>query len=202
MAKERVSKTGLKEQRRQEKERQRRRQMLQIGIPVAVILIALAVLLGMRLFAPPIEGVVELGPQDRGHEDDIVIETGPLPPAGGTHSPLWQNCGIYEAPVDPKYAIHSMEHGAVWLTYSPDLPEEDVEALRDIVGNQSYVLMSPYPGLASNVVLTAWGLQLQVDSVSDGRIEQFIDRYRAGPQTPEPGASCSGSVSTPMLPQG
>jgi hypothetical protein len=95
-----------------------------------------------------------------------------------------------------------MEHGAVWITYSPDLPEEEVAALRDIAGEQSYILMSPYPGLASDVVLTAWGLQLQVDSVSDERIEAFIDRYRAGPQTPEPGTSCDGGVDTPMLPQG
>jgi hypothetical protein len=202
VAKERTSKAGLKEQRRQEIERQRQRRLLQIGIPAAVIIIALAVLLGMRLFAPPIEGVVEFGPQDRGHEDDIVIETSSLPPVGGVHSPTWQTCDIYDQPVDPKYAIHSMEHGAVWITYSPDLPEEEVAALRDIAGEQSYILMSPYPGLASDVVLTAWGLQLQVDSVSDERIEAFIDRYRAGPQTPEPGTSCDGGVDTPMLPQG
>jgi hypothetical protein len=202
VAKEKSSKVALKEQRRQEIERQRRRQMLQIGIPVAIILIVLAVLLGMRLFAPDIEGVVDLGPQESGHDDDIVIEVGALPPAGGMHHPTWQTCDIYEQPVDPKYAIHSLEHGAVWITYSPDLPEGEVAALRDIVGEQSFLLMSPYPGLASPIVLTAWGLQLEVDSASDGRIEDFIDRYRAGPQTPEPGASCSGGVNTPMLPQG
>jgi hypothetical protein len=202
VAKEKTSKAGLKEQRRQEIERQRRRRMLQIGIPVVIIVVALAVLLGMRLFAPPIEGVVELGPQESGHDPDIVIELGSLPPAGGAHHPTWQNCGIYTEPVDPKHAIHSMEHGAVWITYSSDLPAEDVAALRDTVGDQTYILMSPYPGLASDVVMTAWGLQLQLDSATDGRIEDFIDRYRLGPQTPEPGASCSGGVSTPMLPQG
>jgi hypothetical protein len=202
VAKEKTSKTGLKEQRRQEIERQRRRQMLQIGIPIAIIIIALAVLLGMRLFAPPIEGVVELGPQESGHDDDIVIAASPLPPAGGMHHPSWQTCAIYEAPVDSKYAIHSMEHGAVWITYSPDLPAEDVATLRDVVGSQGYILMSPYPGLASPIVLTAWGLQLQLDSASDARIEQFIDRYRLGPQTPETGVSCSGGVNTTVLPQG
>jgi hypothetical protein len=197
VAKER-SKAGLKEQRRQELERQQRRRMLQIGIPVALAVIAILVLVGLRLFAPGIEGVVDYGEQERDHEDDVVIAESPLPPVGGVHSPTWQNCGIYDQPVESKYALHAMEHGAVWLAYSPELPADDVAALRDIVDGRTYVLMAPYPGLASDVVLTAWGLQLELDSASDDRVDAFIDRYRLGPQTPEPGASCTGGIGTPI----
>lgn len=196
MAKER-SRSGLKEQRRQELENKRRKQMLQIGIPVGLAVLALLVLLAFRLFQPAIEGVVDLGPQERNHDQEVVFEDNALPPAGGVHSPQWQNCGIYDEPVEKKYAVHAMEHGAVWLTYDPNLSAGDVATLRDLVDGQSYVLMSPYPGLASEVVLTAWGLQLQVDSVSDGRIEAFVDRYRAGPQAPEPGAPCTGGIGSP-----
>jgi hypothetical protein len=46
--------------------------------------------------------------------------------------------------------------------------------------------------------MTAWGLQMPVDSLPDNRIAEFISRYRQGPQTPEPGASCAGGVGTPL----
>jgi hypothetical protein len=86
-----------------------------------------------------------------------------------------------------------MEHGAVWIAYSPDLPAEDVAVLQDLARGKIYTLLSPYPDLKSDVVATAWGVQLEPDSVSDERLEQFIDRYRGG--GPEPGAPCSGGVS-------
>lgn len=44
------------------------------------------------------------------------------------------------------------------------------------------------------MTITAWGKQLSVDSSSDGRLAAFIQKYRQGPQTPEPGAVCSGGV--------
>jgi hypothetical protein len=70
------------------------------------------------------------------------------------------------------------------------LPDEEVEALKERVRNQSFLLLSPFPELRSPIVLTAWGVQLEVNSAGDDRIDEFIDRYRLGPQTPEPGATC------------
>ena len=78
----------------------------------------------------------------------------------------------------------------MWLAYQPDLPEEDVESLRDLLRGEEFVIMSPYPGLKSPVVLTAWEVQLELDSVEDERLEEFVDRYQQGPTTPERGASC------------
>jgi hypothetical protein len=86
----------------------------------------------------------------------------------------------------------------MWLTYQPDLPQEDVESLRKQVRDEDYVLMSPYPGLKSPVVLTAWEVQLELDSAQDNRIEEFVDRYQRGPTTPEPGATCQDGVGTPI----
>ena len=91
-----------------------------------------------------------------------------------------------------------MEHGAVWIVYQPELPGEDVSILRDLVGDQSYLLLSPFPGLKSPVVLSAWGIQLEVDSVDDERVAEFVSAYRLGPQTPEFGAACSGGVGLPV----
>src|SRR6266498_3919102 len=93
-----------------------------------------------------------------------------------------------------EHAAHSMEHGAVWITYNPDkLSKDQVEVLAKKVRGQEYLLMSPYPGLDKAVSLQAWGYQLKVDKVDDGRIDQFIKLMRksAGIET----AQCSGGIT-------
>jgi hypothetical protein len=119
------------------------------------------------------------------------------PPVGGPHNPIWQNCGFYSKPVRNENAVHSMEHGAVWITYAPDLPKDQVEMFRDIAHSNSYVLVSPYSDLPSQVVASAWGKQLHLNSADDPRLEQFVRAYQQGPQNPEPGAPCSGAVGSP-----
>jgi hypothetical protein len=164
-----------------------------------VVVIALGAILYLNVRGPgQIRGVVTFARPSRGHDNAIEYQTAGLPPAGGVHFDQWQNCGIYEEPIDIGNAIHSLEHGAVWVTYRSDLPAAEVEQLQQMVRGQSYALLSPFPELKSPVVLTAWGLQLEVDSVDDRRIEQFIDRYQQGPQTPERGATCRDGVGTPL----
>lgn len=116
------------------------------------------------------------------------------PGVGGDHNPVWTNCGIYTQPVEETRAVHSMEHGAVWLTYRPNIPAAQIQQLTDLVGSSGYVLLSPYDGQTSPVTATAWGAQLTVDSASDARLEQFLSKYVQGEQTPEPGAPCTGGV--------
>lgn len=117
------------------------------------------------------------------------------PPTGGAHNPTWQNCGVYTRPLYNEYAVHSLEHGAVWITYRDDLPADQVQHLTETVSGRSYTLLSPYPGLKSPVVLSAWNTQLEVDSSSDPRIKQFLQKYEQGGTAPEIGAPCSGAYS-------
>ena len=116
------------------------------------------------------------------------------PPAGGAHNPVWQNCGYYDRPVRDENAVHSLEHGAVWITYSPDLPRDQVADLQSMAEGRSYILVSPYPDLGSPVVASAWGKQVALDGADDPDLESFIGAYRLGPQTPEPGAVCTGGT--------
>ncbi len=120
------------------------------------------------------------------------------PPVGGSHDPKWQNCGIYDTPVRNENAVHSMEHGAVWLTYRPDLPADQVEIIRAFARNHTHVLVSPYEGLKEPVVANAWGKQLRLDSVTDPRLAAFVVEYEEGPQTPELGVTCSGAIGSPI----
>lgn len=132
------------------------------------------------------------------------------PPVGGQHNAEWMNCGIYDEPVPAERAVHNMEHGAVWITYSPSLPQSQVDALRAFVERQSmlnpagqgasrYLDLSPYPGLPSPVVVSSWGFQLHLSSPSDPRLQQFVNKFRVSQTyTPEYGSPCAGGVGTPL----
>jgi hypothetical protein len=114
---------------------------------------------------------------------------------GGPHNVVWQNCGVYAVPVHNEHAVHALEHGAVWITYRPDLAAEDVARLRD-AASDDYMLLSPFPGLPAPVVASSWNHQIQLDGASDPRLESFIRRYKNNPQTtPEFGAACLGGTS-------
>ncbi len=170
-----------------------------IGSIAGVAIIGLGVLLYLSVRGPgSIRDLITVAGLERGHDNTVEADDSGLPPVGGLHHDVWQNCGIYDEPINAGNAVHSMEHGAVWITYQPDLPDNDVEYLQNLVRGEGYLLLSPYPDLKSPVVLSAWGLQLEVDSVRDNRIEEFIDRYQAGPQTPERGATCQDGVGQPL----
>ncbi|MCK0113648.1 DUF3105 domain-containing protein [Ornithinimicrobium sp. F0845] len=120
------------------------------------------------------------------------------PPVGGDHNSTWLNCGIYEEPVPNHHAVHSLEHGAVWLSYQPGIAEDDLNQLRDLA-SQEFMILSPNEGQEHPIMATAWGRQLGVENADDTRIEQFIRDWRQGPQTPEPGAACTGGTSVDLV---
>lgn len=148
--------------------------------------------------ATPIADIETFTVESAAHTEDPV--TYPQdPPAGGPHAPAWQKCGVYDAPIRNENAVHSQEHGAVWITYQPDLPDTEVKALAKLAEHRS-VLVSPYPGLKDPVVVSAWGAQLRIDTADDPRIGAFIERY-AG-KGPEPGASCDSGLETTLEDKG
>ena len=114
-----------------------------------------------------------------------------VPPVGGPHNARWLACDVYDEPVPPETAVHSLEHGGVWITHRPDLPADEVEQLAALRAlDEEYVLVSPFDGLPAPVVVTAWGVQLQAGSAADPGIEAFVREYAGGDQGGEPGAPC------------
>jgi hypothetical protein len=120
------------------------------------------------------------------------------PPAGGDHNDQPQSCAVYTAAIANEHAVHSLEHGAVWLTYRPDLPAAQIATLKAKVEGNAYRMLSPYPGLKTPLSLQAWGRQIFVDSASDAKVDKFLSAYTQGPQAPENGV-CQGNTTTGPL---
>ena len=189
------------EQRRKER---RRNVVFVVAIVAVAALLMGGVVLYTSLKGSPsdIPGVQPFSGLSRNHVTGTVRYP-QTPPVGGSHNPVFLNCGIYTSPVHNENAVHSLEHGAVWITYRPGLPAAAVTRLHDLVRGKppvkrGYVILSPYPGLPSPVVASAWGKQLRLPGASDPRLERFVTTYAHGPQTPEPGAPCSGGTGTPL----
>ncbi|WP_395293060.1 DUF3105 domain-containing protein [Kitasatospora hibisci] len=140
----------------------------------------------------PIPGVKTFGTFTRNHVT-TPVQYPQTPPVGGDHNPTWTPCmgDVYDQPLHNENAVHSLEHGAVWVTYSGKASPADIKTLSDKVRATPYSFMSPYPDEPGTITLTAWSTQLVVDSATDPRVDRFFTRYVQGPQTQEPGASCS-----------
>jgi hypothetical protein len=193
-----------REERKKRYQKQQRDWML-TKIGAAVVAVALLVGLGFAIYnyaedrqnnVKP-EGVQEYSYAGGSHtqQSGTPVEYTESPPVGGEHDTAWQTCAVYDAPIYNWHAVHSLEHGAVWITYRPDLPQEQIDELKDKFEGQTYVLVSPYPDLQSPIVATAWNNQLELDSIDDERLDQFVNYFRQGPQTQEPGATCAGGTT-------
>lgn len=117
------------------------------------------------------------------------------PPFGGPHDSAWATCTgiVYAKPIRTENAVHSLEHGAVWIAYNPDrVDAKGVDTLKKKVEGKQYTMMSPYPGLDSAISLQSWGHRLKLDSADDKRVGQFLTALRRNAYTyPERDASCS-----------
>ena len=136
---------------------------------------------------PPPDGVETFSVTPAHSPDPVVYPQ--TPPVGGTHNPVWQTCTFYDRPVSSEAAVHSLEHGAIWVTYRPDLPADQIEVLARLARSRSDVLVSRWDeGLPAPVVASSWGRQMKLDSATDPRLLQFVRAFSG--QAPEPGAPC------------
>ncbi|MBE7163233.1 MAG: DUF3105 domain-containing protein [Williamsia herbipolensis] len=135
-----------------------------------------------------------------------------IPPVGGPHSEKWMNAGTYTKPIPSERAVHNLEHGAVWITYSPDLSKTQVAALRTFAHKQTvlpegrlekggpvqgnrFIDLSPWrsDSLGAPIVISSWGYQLKVQSASDPRLQKFVDTFRRNDRySPESDAPVDG----------
>lgn len=190
----------------------KQRDMTRIWVAVAATVVALAII-GFAVWqnwngnrsweskANSISGIIDYRKTDpamltRNHQWGVITYK-VNPPVGGNHNYNWQRCAgdVYPAQIANEHAVHSLEHGAVWVTYNPaTLPANQLAALSaKVKGIGDFILMSPYPGLKSPISLQAWGYQLFVNNAGDKRINDFIKDLRVNASM-EPGAVCNAGT--------
>jgi len=117
-------------------------------------------------------------------------------PAGGEHSSVWLNCGAYPDPVPEENAVHSLEHGAVWITYEAGGENVDIDRLNGFAGRNK-VIVSPVLAQEPPVLVTAWARHMEAQAADDPRINQFIVEFAGAASAPEPGGLCTGGIGQP-----
>ncbi|MDQ1034314.1 hypothetical protein QFZ75_000730 [Streptomyces sp. V3I8] len=202
-------KARIEEMRRTEKARERRNRILTVAVSTAIVV----GLVGFGAYyindanekdeqrqaaaKKPVEGEKSWDAKKLTQNHVTKSVSYPMnPPVGGDHDQAWMTCdgSVYKEAIRNENAVHSLEHGAVWITYNDDASDADVKTLADKVGRTPYTLMSPVKDQAGALMLSAWGKQLTVEKASDPRVQQFLTKYVQGPQTPEPGAACTNGV--------
>jgi uncharacterized protein DUF3105 len=210
-------KARIAEMQRAERARERRNRLLIVAASVVVVaglVVGAVVLVNTQSDGKDSASADGKGAGDSGHfitgKDGVRTWQGKLsrthvgtdvtypmhPPVGGNHNPVWLDCNgdVYTSPVKDENAVHSLEHGAVWVTYTSAAKKADVDALATKVKQTPYSLMSPYADQATPLMLSAWGHQVTVKSADDPMVATFFSTYVQGDQTPEPGAPCTGGT--------
>jgi hypothetical protein len=118
------------------------------------------------------------------------------PPSSGPHYTTWANFQEFTQPVDDRYLVHSMEHGAVLLLYKcedggcPELVDA-LRAVRDAIPSDPLcdpsirvrVVIAPRPANDVTVAAAAWGATYRADCVDAPSLTQFVlAHYAMGPE--------------------
>jgi hypothetical protein len=191
------------------KEQAKKRRNKRIGIGAAIVggVAIVALLITSIVLTIPKNATYEAGGtgaeiegvetfENTNNHVETSVTYAQTPPAGGDHNPAWLNCGIYTEAQANENAVHSLEHGAIWVTYDPSISDEELSLLKEKLPS-TYVILSPFEDLPSPIVLSGWDVQLQVDEASDERIGEFFEEYWKSDNVPEPGALCTGAVDGP-----
>lgn len=136
-------------------------------------------------------------------EDETPITYAVSPPTLGDHRGVWAKWGEYSY-LPPQRWLHNAEHGGIVFLYDPCVSDVIVNALRtfarevpdDTSGPFRWV-MTPYPGLGSQVAVIAWGWAWMSECVDTAAMTTFIaEHYRkATEDVPHPGTYDTGWMS-------
>ncbi|WP_330291553.1 DUF3105 domain-containing protein [Streptomyces sp. NBC_00576] len=208
-------KARIEEMRRAERSRELRNRILTIGVSVVIVaglVVGATVLVkkqsddsdtaatdskGAGKFVTGADGVKTWDKKLTQNHVTKTVNYPMEPPVGGDHNQVWMNCNgdVYAKALNNMNAVHSLEHGAVWVTYNTKASKTDIDALAAKVKKTPYTLMSPDDKQADPIMLSAWGKQRTVASATDPNVDKFFEEFVQGKQTPEPGAACTNGLA-------
>jgi len=160
------------------------------GALLAVVLVvSIAVGVASEDTEPP-TGVFAVPYVGAAHQEGPIQYDGV--PAGGSMSGTPLNCGAYENPVGSENVVHSLEHGAVWITYPPELDQASIDQLNGLARGGTKVIVSPFPG-ETEILVTGWGNRIVATGADDINISRFIRDFVSSGDAPEAGGRCVGT---------
>jgi len=166
-------------------------------IKVVVLLLAIFIVAGLVfLFTRPPREQPEIGqaiPElGRNHIAEGTVPKEPYnsnPPTSGPHWAQQAECKIYTEEVADQAALHSMEHGGVWISYKNKDDQELIKNLTSLVQSAgSKVLLSPRAANDSAIAVASWARLLKLENFDEKQIADYI-RYNKN-KSPEPLAAC------------
>lgn len=109
--------------------------------------------------------------------DDSPGEYNSNPPTSGPHfGDGVAGPGIKDKPVSDQLVLHSMEHGAAVLWYKDNLPQADVDKLKQVFNDATgKKIMLPRKNLDVPIALTSWNYLLKLKSIDEKQIKAFIE---------------------------
>lgn len=141
------------------------------------------------------------------------VEYGTNPPSSGTHYGTWAAFRNYDTPIPRGFWVHSLEHGAVVLSYSCTDCDAEVEEARRVIDEAgvdpvccsdescnnpvSRLILTPDPELDVPWAASGWGHTLRDDCFEPEVFASFIT-WRRG-QGAEPVCS-DGADPTGLCP--
>jgi len=167
------------------------------GGGLVVALVAVVFLSQPEISGVP-EGTQTIQVTDNQHVNGTIYAANEIP-AGGNMDAAWQNCGYYPGQLRAENIMHSLEHGAVWVAYDPELSDSEISSLRRFAKRSEKVVVSPVADIGSPVVVSAWGFQLDIDDLEDTRLPQFVNEFSGASSAPEAGGRCSGGIGQPQF---
>jgi len=128
-------------------------------------------------------------PEEEGadHVDDgtdVLYATSP--PTSGDHYQTPGDAGFHSEPRPEETYVHNMEHGQVLVWYSPDAPQQTIDAIESVVENDAVALAAlPYDAIpsGSELVFTAWGASQACADFSNAVFCEFRNEFQGrGPE--------------------
>lgn len=163
--------------------------------PVALATVVVGfieVIIVSKITAPPEPPRPGIEQADHGREHVSSKEYGgDQPPTSGSHAnPVaW---GVYDTEVRDDQVIHNMEHGGIYVSYQPDLPQDQIEKLKKLLSepfsNPEFqpkkIVLAPRAANKSPIELSSWRRSEALASYDQKKIEEYITRNLG--KSPEP----------------
>lgn len=110
------------------------------------------------------------------------------PPTSGWHYAQPARLGFYDEELPDETLIHNLEHGEIWISYRPSIPDAVKEQLREFFGPR--VIVTKREKNDTDIAVAAW-THLDAFNLESGvlteektaRINAFIERWQnRGPE--------------------